>query len=224
MEGTRSFHIPSLRSSFQNSVLSSSHKSNFFKGCERVPQYCWVLIVPALTSLGKGRQIYGSPPMLKALWFSIKDINMTKFLRCKVLVAAFLFSSVAANAEPASPESIKALMQSTGSGEMGMQMMNQMLPALKQMIPSAPESFWTDVMSEVDANDIEDMVIPVYQKYLTEEDIQAVNSFYQTEAGQKLIRVQPTIMQESMAIGQQWGQNLAKQVLLKYQKQSSSKP
>jgi len=116
------------------------------------------------------------------------------------------------------------LMQSTGSGEMGMQMMNQMLPALKQMIPSAPESFWTDVMSEVDANDIEDMVIPVYQKYLTEEDIQAVNSFYQTEAGQKLIRVQPTIMQESMAIGQQWGQNLAKQVLLKYQKQSSSKP
>jgi len=67
MEGTKLFHIPSLRSSFQNSALSSPHKSNLFTGCEVVPQCNWVLIVPALTSLGKGRQTYGSPPMLKAL-------------------------------------------------------------------------------------------------------------------------------------------------------------
>ncbi len=149
---------------------------------------------------------------------------MTKILHCTVLVIAFLFSSLAISEEPASTKSIKALMQSTGSGEMGIQMMNQMLPALKKMIPDAPESFWTDVMAEVNAGDIEDMVIPVYQRYLTEEDIQAVNSFYQTEAGKKLIRVLPTIMQESMAIGQQWGQDLARQVLAKYQEQNTSKP
>jgi len=69
MEGTQSVQSPSFRSSFPNSVLSSSRKSNLFIGRERVPQYYWVLIVPALTSLGKGRQTYGSPPMLKALDF-----------------------------------------------------------------------------------------------------------------------------------------------------------
>ena len=32
-----------------------------------MPHYNWVSIVPALTSLSKGRQTYASPPMLKAL-------------------------------------------------------------------------------------------------------------------------------------------------------------
>lgn len=107
---------------------------------------------------------------------------------------------------------------------MSVQMMNQMIPTLKQMIPDAPEKFWSDVMSEVDANEMENMVIPVYQKYLTEEDIVAVISFYDTPAGRKLIRVQPAIMQESMVIGQQWGQNLAREVITKYKAQSEDKP
>jgi len=77
MEGTRSFHIPSLRSSFQNSALSSPHKSNLFTGWECVPQYNWVSIVPALTSLGKGRQTYGSPPMLKALSL-VREFRMNR--------------------------------------------------------------------------------------------------------------------------------------------------
>jgi hypothetical protein len=32
--------------------------------------------------------------------------------------------------------------------------------------------------------------------------------FFSTSAGKKLISVQPVIMQESMIIGQQWGQQL----------------
>lgn len=147
---------------------------------------------------------------------------MNKIINRFILITVFLFPTVI-NAEPASPENIKSLMQLTGSGELGVQMMNQMLPALKKMIPDAPESFWVDVMSEVDAGDFEDMVVPVYQKYLTEEDIKAINSFYQTNAGKKLIRVQPAIIQESMIAGQQWGQKLARQVLLKYQEKGHNK-
>ena len=149
---------------------------------------------------------------------------MKIYIRNQMLITALLFSSLTAIAEPATRESVKALMQASGAGEMGVQMMNQMLPALKKMIPEAPESFWADIMSEVSPDDIEDMVIPVYQKYLTEADIQAINKFHQSAAGKKLIRVQPAIMQESMTIGQQWGQNLAKQVLLKYQQQNNSEP
>ena len=40
----------------------------------------------------------------------------------------------------------------------------------------------------------------------------------------KLIKVQPAIMQESMMIGQQWGQNIAREVLEKYKAQANNKP
>ncbi|WP_427983730.1 DUF2059 domain-containing protein, partial [Agarivorans sp.] len=144
---------------------------------------------------------------------------MKLFLSIAALASVLFFPSALIHAEPARPESIKALMQLSGSGQMGMQMMQQLLPALKRMVPDAPESFWVDVMADVNADEMENMVIPVYQKYLSEADVQAINRFYQTEAGQKLISVQPAIMQESMAIGQQWGQQIARQVLLKYQQQ-----
>ena len=146
---------------------------------------------------------------------------MKTYLAEAVLVSTLLFTSFAVVAEQASPESIKALMRSTGSGDLGVQMINQMLPSLKQMAPDAPESFWVDVMSEVNADELEDMVIPVYQKYLTEKDIQDITNFYKTDAGKKLISVQPVIMQESMVAGQQWGQNLARKILLKYKEQNS---
>ena len=88
------------------------------------------------------------------------------------------------------------------------------------MIPQAPETFWVDIMTEIDGSEIVNMVIPVYQKYLTEEDVIALNSFYDSPVGRKLIRVQPSIMQESMVIGQQWGQKLAHEIMAKYNAQT----
>jgi hypothetical protein len=110
-------------------------------------------------------------------------------------------------------------MVKTGAGDMSMQMMNQMLPALKQMIPDAPDKFWQDFMSQVNGNDIINMTVPIYQKYLSQEDINAINAFYDSPAGKKMIKVQPNIVQESMAAGQAWGQQIALDVMEKYKAQ-----
>ncbi|GIU51892.1 hypothetical protein TUM4438_43060 [Shewanella sairae] len=135
------------------------------------------------------------------------------------LVALITFSNVTF-AEQASAESVKKLMQKTGAGELGIQAMKQMLPALKNIIPDAPESFWTDYMAEFNPEDLVEMTVPIYQKYLTEEEVQALNAFYDTPAGKKLIKVQPSIIQESMMAGQQWGQAVAQDVMQKYQSQA----
>lgn len=141
----------------------------------------------------------------------------------KTIISSFLFSllfiSTSTFAEPASKQSVQQLMRSTGAGNMGIQIMNQMLPALKKMVPDAPEKFWTDFMAEVNADDMVNMVIPIYQKYLTEEDIKAMNKFYSSPTGRKLIRVQPRIMQESMLLGQQWGRGIAQKVLTRYRQE-----
>ncbi len=44
-----------------------------------------------------------------------------------------------------------------------------------------------------------DKLVPVYDKYLTEEEIKVLLSFYQSQVGKKLIAVTPALMEESMA-------------------------
>lgn len=139
----------------------------------------------------------------------------------KSLIASLiiLFISSTAYGEKASEQSIRELMQSTGSGDLGVQVMNQLLPALKQMTPDAPEKFWQDFMDEVDANELLEMTIPIYQKYLTQEDIAILNEFYGSPTGKKMIKIQPSIMQESISVGQAWGQQLSQKVIETYKAQ-----
>jgi uncharacterized protein len=141
---------------------------------------------------------------------------------CAILLGlSITFSSVA---EQAKKESVDKLMQLTGAGDLGMQMMNQMLPAMQQMLPDAPAAFWETFKQELDANELMQAIIPVYQKHLTEEDIQAILVFYNTPAGKKLISAQPSIMQESMMIGQQWGQKVFMRAKQKFDAKSSTAP
>lgn len=125
-------------------------------------------------------------------------------------------------AEPAKKESVDKLMQLTGAGNLSKQMINQMLPAMQQMIPDAPVEFWDTFKQELDANELMDNLIPVYQKHLSEEDIHAILAFYTTPAGKKLISVQPIIMQESMLIGQQWGQQVFLRAKQKFEANSTT--
>jgi uncharacterized protein len=92
------------------------------------------------------------------------------------------------------------------------------------MLPDAPAAFWETFKQELDANELMQAIIPVYQKHLTEEDIQAILVFYNTPAGKKLISAQPSIMQESMMIGQQWGQKVFMRAKQKFDAKSSTAP
>lgn len=120
-------------------------------------------------------------------------------------------------AEPAKTESVQKLMNISGAGELGEMMMSQLMPALKQSIPDASDEFWQDVTAEMDFDQLIASIIPVYQQQLTENDIQAILQFYTTPAGKKLISSQPVIMQQSMQIGQQWGQSVFMKVMEKHQ-------
>jgi hypothetical protein len=119
-------------------------------------------------------------------------------------------------AEPAKPESVQKLMDISGAGELGKMMMSQMMPALKQSIPEASDEFWLDVATEMNFEQLITSIIPVYQQHLSEADVQAILKFYTTPAGKKLISSQPIIMQQSMQIGQQWGQSVFMKVMEKH--------
>ena len=126
-----------------------------------------------------------------------------------------VFALHGAMAAPATEQSIRELMTLTGSANIGIQMMQALLPALKRLVPDAPDSFWEDFMKGIQPDDLVKAVIPVYQRNLTEEDIQAALTFYKSPSGQRLLAKLPAITQQSMQAGQQWGQELAQRALAK---------
>jgi hypothetical protein len=56
------------------------------------------------------------------------------------------------------------------------------------------------------------MVLPIWAKYYTREDVKQLIVFYESPLGRKLVSVQPQIMAESMAAGATWGEALGAKI------------
>ncbi len=105
----------------------------------------------------------------------------------------------------AKQKDIRKLLTLTGSGQLGMQVMTQMMQQFKQAKPNVPEKFWSDFMKKVRVDDLISLIVPIYDKHLSHPEVKDLIGFYQTPTGRKLVRVLPLITQESMTAGQTWG-------------------
>jgi len=110
-------------------------------------------------------------------------------------------------------EDIRSLMEVMGAGNLAVQMMNQMLGPMKQAMPNVPEEFWAKFMAKLDMSEVIDMIVPIYAKYFTHDEIKQLLAFYRTPLGQKVIATLPAVIQESMLAGQKWGEQLGQQVV-----------
>ena len=68
---------------------------------------------------------------------------------------------------------IKRLMEVTDVSSLGMQIMNQMIVTMNQGRSEAHKKFWTDYMAEADPNDLIEMIIPIYERHFTHEEIRS---------------------------------------------------
>lgn len=117
---------------------------------------------------------------------------------------------------------IRKLLQITGSGELGTQVMNQMIGSMKKAMPNVPDKFWNDFMKEVHTSELVDLIVPIYDRNLTHDDVKQLIKFYESPTGRKFVGVLPKITQESMAVGEKWGRDLAQRVIQKLQAQQRS--
>ena len=116
------------------------------------------------------------------------------------------------------PATLKKYMEASGSMGAFKMAITQMMGSFKSMNSSVPEEFWKEIETEFQNTSLDDLVTmmaPVYEKHMTEADLNEVIKFYSTPAGKKLAEKTPTIMQESMAVGQTWGQTVAGKVMAK---------
>jgi uncharacterized protein len=115
---------------------------------------------------------------------------------------------------------IRKLLKITGSGELGTQVMGQMIGNMKKAMPQVPDKFWADFMKEVHTDELVDLIVPVYDRNLTHDDVKELIRFYESPTGKKFVSVLPKITQESMVVGEKWGRELAMKVMTKLQQQS----
>ena len=104
-------------------------------------------------------------------------------------------------------------MAATGAGRLGLQVIDAIMVSMKKAHPEVPETFWTEYRAEIRADEMVELAVPIYAKYLIVDDMRQLAAFYETPLGKKMVQVQPAILQECMAAGQQWGQDIARRII-----------
>lgn len=131
-----------------------------------------------------------------------------------LLILSFALLSFTTNAQNTTKtEKIKQLLELSGSGKMGIQVMDQMMSSFKSSYSVVKQEFWEEFKKEINPDDIENMILPIYDKYYTEADIDQLTAFYKSPIGKKMIQTMPLVMRESMIAGQNWGKEIATKVL-----------
>lgn len=108
-----------------------------------------------------------------------------------------------------------------------MEAMEQIAPQItavvKQQVGSTnvPDSFWQELeQNMVNMYDkILKAMLPVYQKYLTIEDVREITKFYETPVGKKLAASNTKIAMEAMPIAQ----NIAMQIMQEFMENAKAK-
>ncbi len=108
---------------------------------------------------------------------------------------------------------VRKLLEVTGAVRMGLQMTTTLSQSLRKAHPEVPDAIWSELLAEFRSEELTALAVPIYMKYLSAEEIQGLLAFYESPLGRKLLEVQPQILQESVVVGRQWGEECARRVM-----------
>ena len=149
------------------------------------------------------------------IWFAVVCVSV-----CPLVAQPARAQTV----DPAFAADIQKLMEITGSSTTAAQVASfviaQTLDRLRKSQPGIPERAFVVAKEVLDAefakalsgpDSINTLVIPIYAKYFTREDVKGLLTFYSTDLGKKTTAVMPKLFQEGAVAGQQWmAQNMAR--------------
>ncbi len=113
----------------------------------------------------------------------------------------------------AKKQDIRTLLDMVGSAKMALESIDQMMGTFKTTMPQVPTEFWDNFRGKVKGEDLVDLIVPIYNKHFTYDEIQGLIQFYKTPIGQKFIETLPAISQESSEAGRQWGEKIGLEVI-----------
>jgi hypothetical protein len=115
------------------------------------------------------------------------------------------------------------LLEITKSYNIAMQAMSQFMnsyketfnrnrPNEKKVPDEVVAKIIEEIKSELDKESFYDMIVPVYEKYLSNKDIKEIMAFYKSRAGRKFISVLPDILKDNGAAAQKWAKKAMERI------------
>ena len=125
--------------------------------------------------------------------------------------------------DPTKEADIRQLLEVTGAKELGAQAEAQMMAQMREQMKSDMahlfsdsersqkfmDTFFQRFQSRFNMDALLEQLIPIYDKYFTDEDIKSLTHFYETPVGQRALKTMPLVMHDSLTIGSQFGQKIA---------------
>jgi len=132
-----------------------------------------------------------------------------------LIFALSLFTAV--QAQPTSKFSqaaIKMIKLSGGEHSFNI-VLEEIVSNAKEFRTDISEETWKEIeieLKQLDKKELYDILIPIYERYFTIEEITEINLFLDTAAGKKFASTLPVLTTESMQAGKIWGITIAKKI------------
>lgn len=133
-----------------------------------------------------------------------------KKIALSLLAFAFMFAASAQS--KTKHATVRELLKASGSGNLAVQVAGSLFGQMKEAYPQVDTMVWHEMKKEMKAEEVEDMLVPIYEKHFSQDELEGLIAFYKSPLGKKLLAAMPAVMQESMQVGREWGQQLAKRV------------
>ena len=111
-------------------------------------------------------------------------------------------------------DDILRLLKISGASEIAVQTMDALIPQFQQIVPDIPNVFWIRFMEKLDIEGLLDACVPAYDKHFSHDEIRQLINFYESPLGRRLVEATPLINQETMLIGQKWGEQLGHDIVV----------
>jgi len=143
------------------------------------------------------------------------------FLSLSVVAAAILGAASAQSPDPARLAAANEMMTRSGAVRQfdeAMPLIFDQLSKSFMMVAPGKSKEIREVFDQLVPRFIErkgellDQIAALYAAELTLEELNAINTFYKSPAGLRFAGVQPSIMRQSMQLGQRWGQRIGGEI------------
>jgi hypothetical protein len=146
-------------------------------------------------------------------------------MKMKLILIFSLVSTIASSQNSDFENNIRKMLEIQGIERNWETAINQMIKMQKESNPDIDLEFLNRFQKKVledSYSKLFDLVVPIYKKYLTENEVKSIIEFYESEAGKSLITKTPMIFQESMTAGRKLGEEIASQIIEEIEKEKKA--
>lgn len=112
-------------------------------------------------------------------------------------------------------DKIRQLIFLTGAPKLGAEAIKNTIEVYRKTYSSIEAQFWHDLYKEIQLDELIELVVPVFDQYYSEEQIDQLIDSYRQPSGSKRNAIAPPVNQEIIKLGMEWSQKMKEKVLEK---------